>query len=183
MFNNHALIDEMDRLQKFAYKLTNNMADADDLLQSTVLRAIEKKHLFTEGTNLFSWASKIMYNLFVSAYRRKTKFETQYDPESFIERESVEANQDVKLELKNVDDAMNTLSEDHQQILMMVCVKGMQYAEVSEKLNIPVGTVRSRLSRARENLQLALDDKPYTPSPFPRAQQSRHHSLGLQCAA
>jgi len=102
MFNNQDLITESEKLQKFAYKLTQNKSDADDLLQSTLLRAIEKKHLFQEGTNLFSWSSKIMYNMFVSAYRRRTKFETQYDPESYIERESVDASQDVKMELNDV---------------------------------------------------------------------------------
>lgn len=152
MFNNADLLSHEDRLKGFAYRLTNNNADADDLVQSTVLRAIEKKHLFNKGTNLYSWVSKIMYNLFVSAYRRKTKFETQYDPESYLENESVEACQDVKMELQDVKNAMEELSNSHKQVLIMVCVKGMPYAEVSEALQIPVGTVRSRLSRARENL-------------------------------
>lgn len=157
MFNQTALIDEMDNLRKFAFKLTRKAHDADDLLQATVLRALEKQHLFQEGTSVFKWSSKIMYNLFVSDYRRKVKFEAQYDPESYIERESVEASQEVKMELVRVQEAMNGLSDDHREILVMVCVKGMQYSEVSEALQIPVGTVRSRLSRAREALQAALD--------------------------
>lgn len=157
MFNNQDLINESEKLQKFAYKLTQNKSDADDLLQSTLLRAIEKKHLFQEGTNLFSWSSKIMYNMFVSAYRRRTKFETQYDPENYIERESVTASQDTKMELNDVKNAMNSISEDHHEILTLVCVRGMQYAEVSEALQIPVGTVRSRLSRAREALMAEMN--------------------------
>lgn len=157
MFNQHELVTEMPRLKKFALRLTNNESDADDLSQSTVLRALEKQHLFETGTNLFSWTSKIMYNLFVSDYRRKVKFETQYDPESYIERESVQASQDTKIEFLQVQEAMEKLSEERRQILIMVCVKGMQYAEVSEALQIPVGTVRSRLSRARESLQNLLE--------------------------
>lgn len=157
MFNNDELMEQTDRLQKFAYKLTRNKADGEDLLQSTVLRAIEKKHLFQEGTNLFSWSSKIMYNMFVSNYRRKVKFETQYDPESYIENECVEANQNIQMEFKDVDRAMDELSNEHKEILVMVCIKGMQYAEVAENLDLPVGTVRSRLSRARESLQVALE--------------------------
>ncbi|MGQ0527372.1 MAG: sigma-70 family RNA polymerase sigma factor [Alphaproteobacteria bacterium] len=157
MFNQTALIDEMQNLRKFAFKLTRKPHDADDLLQATILRALEKKHLFQEGTSIFKWTSKIMYNLFVSDYRRKVKFEVQYDPESYIERESVEASQDVKMELIRVQEAMNTLSDDHREILVMVCVKGLQYSEVSGLLQIPVGTVRSRLSRAREALQAALN--------------------------
>jgi RNA polymerase sigma-70 factor (ECF subfamily) len=158
MFDNTQLLNETDKLRKFAYKLTNNFSDAEDLLQSTIVRALEKKDLFETDTNLFSWMSKIMYNLFVSNYRRKVKFESQYDPESYIERESVDASQNVKLEIQEVDRAMNSLSEEHREILVMVCVKGMQYAHVSEALQIPIGTVRSRLSRARENLQQAMEN-------------------------
>lgn len=177
MFNNNSLIQESDRLRKFAYRLTQSAADADDLLQSTLLRAMEKKHLFKENTNLFSWTSKIMYNLFVTAYRRKTKFESQYDPESYIENESVEADQNIKMELKDVNNAMIKLSKEHREVLIMVCVKSMQYAEVSEALQIPVGTVRSRLSRARESLQSTLETndkiiKPYTLSNSSHTSQS-----------
>lgn len=157
MFEQTAIIAEMEKLRRFALRLTRNASDAEDLLQSTVLRALEKKHLFETGTDLFKWSSKIMFNLFVTDYRRKTRFETQYDPESYLERESVEADQDMKLELARVREAMRFLSEDHREILVMVCVKGLQYQEVSEILQIPVGTVRSRLSRAREHLQALMD--------------------------
>ena len=156
MFNNAALIDETTRLKRFAYRLTNNYHEAEDLVQSALLRAMEKKHLFQENTNLYSWVSKIMYNLFVSKYRRKPKFESKYDPDPYIEKQSIGSSQDVKMEVKDVHKAMKTLSKDHKEILIMVCVNGMRYADVSKKLNIPVGTVRSRLSRARESLQDAL---------------------------
>ena len=153
MFANTALVEETDHLKKFALKLTRNMSDAEDLLQATVLRAIEKKHLFKKDSNLFSWTSRIMYNLFVSAYRRKVKFESQYDPENYIQKQKVDAKQDIEMEIQDLDAALNKLSDTHREILVMVCVKEMPYAEVAEKLDIPVGTVRSRLSRARASLQ------------------------------
>lgn len=161
MFEQTAIIIEMDKLRRFALRLTRNASDAEDLLQSTVLRALEKNHMFETGTDLFKWSSKIMFNLFVTDYRRKTKFETQYDPESYLERESVEADQDMKLELSRVQEAMRLLSEDHREILVLVCIKGLQYQEVSEALQIPVGTVRSRLSRAREQLQALMEVGPH----------------------
>lgn len=165
MFSNQNLVQEQEKLHRFAYKLTQNTHDAEDLLQATLLRAIEKKHLFNEGTNLFSWTSKMMYNLFVSGYRRKVKYETQYDPESFIEREQVESSQEVKSELNTVSEAIDRLSEDHRNILMMICVNGYAYEDVSKKLRIPLGTVRSRLSRARAGLKDILNK--------PRIQTSR----------
>lgn len=157
MFRNEELISEMNKLKKFATRLTGNTVDADDLLQTTVLRAMEKRHQFYEGTNLFSWTSKIMFNLFVSGYRRKTRFESQYDPEIIIGAQSTGATQEMELELRNVQSAMKRLSEDHREILLMVCVHGMQYTEVADLLDIPVGTVRSRLSRARESLQVLME--------------------------
>ena len=156
MFSPQELTKELNGLKKFAYKLTLNMADAEDLLHNTCVRALEKKHLFKEGSNLFKWTSRIMYNLFVSNYRRKTKFETQYDPDTYLEKQSVDAGQDTKIEVMQVESAMNTLTDEHKEILILVCVQGMEYAEVAKNLDIPVGTVRSRLSRARSNLQLAL---------------------------
>ncbi len=161
MFNNNALTQEMPKLEKFAYRLTRNQADTDDLVQSTLVRAIEKKHLFQPDTDLFRWTSKIMYNLFVSDYRRKTKFETQYDPENYIQKQSIEAPQDTQMELMKVNEAMTLLSEEHREVLVMICVQGMQYQDVADALSVPIGTVRSRLSRAREQLQMHLD----TPSP------------------
>jgi len=158
MFTDNQLITEMDRLRKFAWKLTRNDADADDLLQNTVLRAMEKKHLFQEGSNVFSWSSKIMYNLFVTDYRRKVKFESQYDPEPHLEKKEANVDHDDMMMMQEVGEAMKKLSNEHREILIMITIQGMKYDEASEKLNIPVGTVRSRLSRARSILMNLMEN-------------------------
>jgi RNA polymerase sigma-70 factor, ECF subfamily len=157
MFTQDALIAETGKLQKFSMRLTKNKSNADDLFQSTCLRALEKAHYFQDGTNLFSWTSRIMYNLFVSDYCRKVKFETQYDPESYLEKITIAPPQETNSELAHVKRAMMKLTDDHRQILALVCIKGMHYVEASKTLRIPVGTVRSRLSRAREQLQAIMD--------------------------
>lgn len=156
MFNPNALVNETTKLQKFALRLTRNKADADDLVQNTLLRALEKNEQFEEGTDLFKWSARIMFNSFVSQYRRKTKFETQYDPSSYIDSLSMMPTQEDCLDLKIVNAAMTRLSAEHREILVMVCIKGMQYEETAELLGLPVGTVRSRLSRARDALQREL---------------------------
>lgn len=158
MFTDNQLITEMDRLKKFAMRLTRNNANADDLLQSTILRAMEKKHLFKEGSNVFSWTSKIMYNLFVSDYRRKVKFESQYDPEPALNNMTANIDHEDHMMLQEVGEAMNQLSDEHREILIMVTVQGMKYDETAQKLNIPVGTVRSRLSRARNILMDLMEN-------------------------
>jgi len=157
MLQQSSLIQEMDHLRRFAMRLCKNAAEADDLLQSTMLRAIEKKALFETGTDVFKWTSKIMFNLFVSDYRRRTKFETRYDPESFLSHESTDASQETLMELSEVESAMQHLSEDHRDVLVMVCIKGMQYQEVADVMDVPLGTIRSRLSRAREQLNVLLE--------------------------
>ncbi len=157
MFTQEALVGEIDNLRRFALRLTRNVSDAEDLLQGTLVRALEKKDYFEENTNLFSWASKIMFNLFASQYRRKKRFETQYDPVPYIEQVSVGPSQEITADLSKVRDSMKQLTKEHREMLILVCIRGMRYEEVSEMLQIPVGTVRSRLSRARKQLQDLLE--------------------------
>lgn len=159
MFQQKELVLEMDNLGKFALKLTRNLSDAEDLLQATLLRALEKRDYFQTGTNLFSWASKIMFNLFVSQYRHKTKFDSKYDPEPYIAQLSSPPSQEVSADLSTVRACMKQLSREHREVLVLVCVQGRKYEEVSGMLDIPVGTVRSRLSRARRQLQDMLEAK------------------------
>jgi RNA polymerase sigma-70 factor (ECF subfamily) len=163
MFAQSSLIAETGRLQRFAFKLTRNRSDAEDLVQSTCLRALEKNESFEDGSNLFGWTSKIMYNLFVSAYRRRNKFESQYDPEIYLEKETIMPMQDIILEVENVKRAMAMLSKDHRNVLIMICANGMSYQEVADELSISIGTVRSRLFRARERVQNILNDLPTRP--------------------
>ncbi len=172
MFTHNELVHEMDGLKKFALKLTRQESDADDLTQSTVLKAMEKNYLFQDDTNLFKWTSKIMYNLFISDYRRKTKFETQYDLEDYLEQRGTKETQEIEVEFQEVCEAMKNLSSEHYEILSLICIKGMSYAEVSEFLQIPAGTVRSRLFRARENLHALLSASNIGTLTHPRASRS-----------
>jgi RNA polymerase sigma-70 factor, ECF subfamily len=157
MFTQEALVGEIANLRRFALRLTRNANDAEDLVQGTLLRALEKKDYFETDTNLFSWASKIMFNLFASQYRRKKRFETQYDPVPYIEQVSVGPSQETSADLSRVRDSMKLLSKEHREMLILICIRGLRYEEVSEMLQIPVGTVRSRLSRARKQLQDLLE--------------------------
>lgn len=156
MLTNQQLVAEMPGLRKFAYKLTGNAANAEDLFQNTLLRALEKKDLFEDGHSVFSWVSKMMYNLFVSDYRTKIRFESQYDPELAIANASVTPDYETSRQVEQVGKAMHALPESQRNVLMMVCVHNMSYEDVAHKLGVPVGTVRSRLSRAREALKVHM---------------------------
>jgi RNA polymerase sigma-70 factor (ECF subfamily) len=158
MFTHAELMSQRAGLHRFAFQLARNAPDADDLLQATLLRAMEKMHLFQPGTSLFKWGSKIMYNLFVSEYRRKVRFQTQYDPEYYIDGMSQSASQESHMELSEVNDAMQRLTPEHREVLILIAVYGMRYDDVAKTLQIPVGTVRSRLSRARQSLDALLNE-------------------------
>jgi RNA polymerase sigma-70 factor (ECF subfamily) len=182
MFQQPDLVKEMPKLHRFANRLCRNRDEAEDLLQATLLRALEKKDQFDEGTNLFGWTSKIMYNQFVSTYRRRVKFESQYDPEDYISRQYVEPSQETEMQLKRVKEAMQELSDEHRTILIMICVNGIKYQQAAKILELPVGTVRSRLSRARERLSEILGEsagetqEPVSgkhPVPLPRSGMER----------
>ena len=156
MFKKEAIVTEVASLRKFALRLTKNGSDAEDLVQATVMRALENSDYFQDGTNLFSWTSKIMFNLFVSQYRHRNKFETQYDSTPYLEQMVTGPAQEFCTDLAIVRESMKKLNREHREILGLVCVQGMRYEEVAEQLKVPVGTVRSRLSRARQQLQELL---------------------------
>lgn len=157
MFREKDLLEITPGLKQFALKLCGNRYDADDLTQSTVLKSLENKEKFQSGSDLFSWTSKIMYNHFVSGYRRKVKRETQYDPDNFIRKESRKSRQENVVKLNRVYEAIENLSEEHKKVVKMVCIDAQSYQKVSEILDIPIGTVRSRLSRARNELSDVMD--------------------------
>ena len=121
MFTHNELLAETGKLQKFALRLTKNKADADDLVQSTCLRALEKIYFFEEDTNLFGWTSKIMFNLFATEYRRKMKFESQSDPESILNNQAVPPMQEIGAEVEKIKRAMLKLKPDHQEIVVLIC--------------------------------------------------------------
>lgn len=166
MFDNAQLVEQLDNLRKFALTLTANVPDAEDLVNATVLRAMEKNEMFETGTDLQAWTSRIMFNLFATQYRRRARLEEKIEPVERIDNEELNAPpQETVVELSMVSKAVDKLSEEQKQILVMICVQEMKYEEVAEALNIPIGTVRSRLSRARENLQkmtgLGVEDGKY----------------------
>lgn len=160
MFTHQELMPQLSSLRRFSMKLTRNGPDCDDLLQSAVLRALEKQHLFEDGTNLFHWISRIMFNIFASNYKRRAQSEYQFDPDPLIASLSVMPEQEMYVYYKSVYTAIQKLSVQHREIIFLVCYDGLSYEEAAKKLNIAVGTVRSRLSRARDNLLVHLEQKP-----------------------
>lgn len=153
MFTDKELVEVMPKLRKFAYKLTKSSVDGEDLLQTVLLKAIENKYKFDQGSNLWGWCSKIMFNQFVSEYRRRNKRGTQFDPEPIINAQFVKANAEELTDLSLIGDKLDKMSTEHKNIIMLVGMLGYTYAEAASQLGIPLGTVRSRYFRARKIIQ------------------------------
>lgn len=149
---------EIPHLRRYALFLTKSRENADDLTQACLERAISRAHLWQEGTNLRAWLFKIMYNLFISERRSAARVVRMNEAADLSGESSTQASQHHAVELGRVGDAIDAMPEEQRSVLILVVVEGMTYEEVAETMDIPVGTVRSRLSRAREAMRLKFGD-------------------------
>jgi len=146
------LVEQLPRLRAYAMGLTRNRAAADDLLQQTALKAWNGQKSFVAGTNLKAWLYHIMRNEHVSTFRRTKREHVSIDsvPEEFFSRNG---DQETKLLSREVLKAMDKLAAVQREVLLMNCVAGLSYEEISEALGCSIGTVKSRLWRARAQMQ------------------------------
>jgi RNA polymerase sigma-70 factor (ECF subfamily) len=147
----------LPKLTAFARYLTKDAADADDLVQASVERALRKVNQFTPGTNLKAWLFTIMRNVHINEIRSRARRGTTTDAMDCEELFPVAASQDSRLEVRDFLRAYEGLADTHQKIIDLVGIDGHSYQEAAVMLNVPVGTVRSRLSRARAHLSSILD--------------------------
>jgi RNA polymerase sigma-70 factor, ECF subfamily len=168
-----ALTAVLPRLRRFGLALTGSSSDADDLVQNTCERALRYAHQLRELTRLDAWLYGIMRNLWFDEMRhRKVRRHDEIDAASDVIGEDGQATADGRITLETVRRAMSRLATDQRTVLMLVCVDGLSYKEAAEVLGIPVGTIMSRLSRARQDLQerLTAPAKADTVTPFPLRQ-------------
>jgi RNA polymerase sigma-70 factor (ECF subfamily) len=155
------LESEIPRLRRYARALTRDPSRADDLVQSSLVRAIAKQHLWQPGTDLRAWLFTILHNLHVNDVRRGTREGVVVPVEEIASALTVDANAGASLELRDLERAMACLPDEQRQVILLVGLEGMRYEEVAAILGIPIGTVRSRLSRGRETLRglMGMDEK------------------------
>ena len=152
----------LPRLRRFAVGLTGSREAADDLVQAACERALSRLHQWTPGTRLDSWMYRITQTLWISELRRQKARGETVDPallDSIAEIDDRQAAE-TYISLDQALAALNTFPEEQRSVLLLVCVEGLSYKEVAEVLDLELGTVMSRLARARSKLrQLLRDDE------------------------
>jgi RNA polymerase sigma-70 factor (ECF subfamily) len=144
---------EIPRLRRYARSLTRNEHTADDLVQDCLVRGLSKQHLWVEGTDLRAWLFTIMHNQYVNSVRRAVRQGSEVEVSDTEPSLTRVANQSHRLELRDLDRALALLPEEQRSVILLVGLEGMAYEAVAQVVGVPVGTVRSRLSRGREALR------------------------------
>lgn len=157
----------LDAMYNFAYRLTFEEDDAKDLVQDTYLKAYRFVNSFQKGTNAKAWLYRILKNSFINDFRKKSKEPAKLDyqeVENFYNSDNVDESKTVDLRIDTVKDmigdevtiALNSLAIDFRTVIILCDLEGFTYEEMAKILDIPIGTVRSRLHRARNLLKEKL---------------------------
>ncbi|MCG6875993.1 MAG: RNA polymerase sigma factor [Betaproteobacteria bacterium] len=153
-----ALTPHIPRLRRYARALVGDRYAADDLVQDTLERALNKFHLWRPGSDLRAWLFAIMHNVFVNQLRsRAARPETALDDGDLLSQVVPDAD---RLEIRDMQSAIATLPAEQREVILLIALEQLSYAEVSQALRIPMGTVMSRLFRARERLRARLAGVP-----------------------
>lgn len=150
---------EIPRLRRYARYLTRDADRADDLVQDALTRAIARLDTWQPGTNLRAWLFVILRNTHISEIRRATRAPLDAPVPDDHPGLAVAGGHETRIALAELHAAFQRLSEEHREVLHLVAIEGLKYEEAAEILKVPVGTVRSRLSRARTALRLRLDGR------------------------
>jgi RNA polymerase sigma-70 factor (ECF subfamily) len=156
-------VPHMDALFNFALKMTGDSDEADDLVQETYLKAFRFFDKFEKGTNCKAWLFRIMKNTYINKYRKETKEPDKVDyedVENFYENVKPSTTDSAHLEKDIYDnllddelsEAINSLPDDFKTVVILCDIEGFTYEEIADFIDVPVGTVRSRLHRARKML-------------------------------
>lgn len=152
------LIAVLPRLRRFARGLTGSAAEADDLVQAACERALTRAHQFQEGTRFDSWMFRIVQTIWIDQLRaRDTRKEESEEEGVHVGTDEPGRRVEARLALQEVRTALQDLPPEQRAALLLVTVDGLSYKEAAEVADVPVGTIMSRLARARIALQTRLD--------------------------
>lgn len=152
-----AVLREVPRLRRYAVALLSDRSRADDLVQDTLERVLSRLNLWQSGTDMRRWLFTIMHNLHVNAVRRSIRRGTETNIDDVEDRLVQAPSQTDSVMVRDLTVAMRELPSEQVEVLVLVALEGLAYREVAQILDIPLGTVMSRLSRARQSLRRMID--------------------------
>jgi len=147
------LEEQLPGLRRYARALTRNAPIADDLIQECLMRAVAKQHLWQPGTDLRAWLFTILHNQHVNFVRKADNKGVSVEVEQVAPSLPVEPNALPSLELRDLRAALAKLPIEQREAILLVGLEGMDYEGTAKVLNVPIGTVRSRISRGRAELR------------------------------
>jgi RNA polymerase sigma factor (sigma-70 family) len=139
----------LPRMRRFAHTLSRNGTDADDLTQMAIERALRSKDQWQPGTRLDSWIYRIMRNLWIDTVRSRSRKERFEAPEQEAEQLGEDSDLETLIDLRRAMAAMQRLPGEQREVVALILIEGFGYRETAEMLNLPIGTVSSRLVRGR----------------------------------
>jgi len=154
-----SLEENIPSLRRYAWSLLRNASDADDLVQDCLVRALDKLGSLRAEGQLRPWLFAIMHNLYVNRWRH-TKVRAEVSAQDAEAEVSMPPAQQASSEMRDIMRGLDTLPPDQRQVVLLVAVEGFEYAEVAAMLGVPIGTVMSRLSRARDRLRDFVEGRP-----------------------
>ena len=148
---------QIPRLRRYARALLRDSSRADDLVQDTLVRALAKQHLWQPDTNLRAWLFTIMHNLHVNVVRQAVREGTMVDVEDLSATLIATTDPTASWQLRELENAIARLPDEQREVVLLIGLEGIRYDEAALILRVPIGTVRSRLSRARGSLRKLLE--------------------------
>ena len=169
------LEEQIPRLRRYARALTRDHSRADDLVQDTLLRALNKQHLYQEGTNLRAWLFTLMHNQHVNDVRRSNRDGGNVDVTEMAAVLVANTDPTASRQLRELERALGLLPLEQREAILLVGLEGLRYDEAAVIAGVPIGTIRSRLSRGREALRqiLGIDEAVTAPTAAAQPRQSR----------
>jgi RNA polymerase sigma-70 factor (ECF subfamily) len=154
-----ALIAHLPALRRYAVSLVGNAAMADDLVQDCIERALRQSAQLRELPRIAGWLRRILHNLYIDEMRRGRNRGKERDLDEFADHLELSVPASDRDAVRDLSKALDQLSVEHREILLLVSVEELNYREISEELGIPQGTVMSRLARARDRLRSIMQNE------------------------
>lgn len=153
------IVGQLGSLRRYARSLTRDSTDAEDLVHDALVRAYERRGTFRSGGNLRAWLLSIVHNAFIDRMRSRRSEAARLDQAGYLADASTPASQEHSVRLAQVREAFFSLPEEQRSALHLVAIEGLSYSQAADASGVPLGTLMSRIGRARAALR-AMEDAP-----------------------